>query len=284
MELKFDFTPREESEEENYNKTIKHLAELQEQAKNENTEGLAWYNWPQKGGFELLKEIRQKTESLDFFYDLVVVVGIGGSYLGTKAVNDLFGASHGLSHNHSSRKPILFVGNDLSEHELIKKLEIIENHSPVFCVVSKSGSTFEPMAAYCALQEQMNSLLNTEQIAERTFVITDDKENNPLLRQAKEDKCHIIFIPKAMGGRFSILSAASMVPLALAGHKVKQIMQGAASFFNELEDKSPQKNLAVAQYACTRFAAWNKGKRIELLAINEPTLCGLAAWWQQLFC
>ena len=281
MELKLELKLTQDLSE-TYKKSLANLSELQEQSKDEETKGLTWFNWPEQGGFDLLSEIQEKKDSLAFYYDLIVVVGIGGSYLGAKAINDLFGVDLTQESQQKKRKPILFIGNNLSENYLLKNLTLIKQHSPVFCVVSKSGTTVEPLAAYSLLEEQMTSYFSKEELAERTFIITDQKENNPLLNKSKEEKTHLIHIPKEMGGRFSVLSAASLVPLALAGHKVKSLMQGSQRFFQELN--SPQdKKLAVAEYASARFLTWEQGKRIELLAYNEPSLGGLASWWQQLF-
>ncbi len=235
MELKLELKLTQDLSE-TYKKSLANLSELQEQSKDEETKGLTWFNWPEQGGFDLLSEIQEKKDSLAFYYDLIVVVGIGGSYLGAKAINDLFGVDLTQESQQKKRKPILFIGNNLSENYLLKNLTLIKQHSPVFCVVSKSGTTVEPLAAYSLLEEQMTSYFSKEELAERTFIITDQKENNPLLNKSKEEKTHLIHIPKEMGGRFSVLSAASLVPLALAGHKVKSLMQGSQRFFQKIKN------------------------------------------------
>lgn len=281
MELKFDLTlPHDLSS--SYEKSLENLKTLYGQNPEE-AKGLAWFDWPEKGGFELLEELKQKTEEIDFFYDLVVVLGIGGSYLGTKAINDLFGRSLETPYSQDKRRPIIFLGNNLSENDLLNKLAFIKEHSPVFCVVSKSGSTVEPMAAYCMLQKELSSQMSKEEFNERTFVITEARAENHLFNKTQEEQIKVLTIPEEMGGRFSVLSAASLVPLALAGINVRAIMQGAKVFFAELKEHEKQKTLPVIQYAAARFVTWTEGKRIELLAYNEPALAGFASWWQQLF-
>lgn len=266
-------------------KTLEHLQttnlENLEQLCDPSEENNLWYNWPENGGKALVGEISTLGENLPYYYDLVVVVGVGGSYTGTKAVHDLFGTSLLDEKSHSQKKPILFCGYHLSESYLKKQLSILDRHKPVICVVSKSGKTLEPNAIYSVISSHLRNKFSQKEIAERTFFMTSEKDS-PLLEEFSKEKVRSFSIPSGIVGRFSVLSAASLVPLALAGHNIKALMRGADEFFKKLEAKE-ENLLSSLIYAPARFLAWKKGKSIELLAHKEPELEGLGLWWQQLF-
>ena len=261
-------------------KNLENLDRLKEQSEDPSEKNSLWYQWPENGGKKLCQDLEGIASKLPYFHDLVVVIGVGGSYTGTKAVDDLFGTTTS-SKESSTLKPILFCGYHLSESYLQKQIHIIDQHKPVLCIVSKSGKTLEPNAIYSILSNHLKKRFTEEEIQDRTFFITSEKES-PLLKNSSSENKNFFSIPDGIVGRFSVLSAASLVPLALAGHNIKALMRGADDFFQQLEDKDPSLMESLI-YAPARFLSWQEGKSIELLAYQEPGLEGLGLWWQQLF-
>lgn len=285
MEVKVELNFMENKESDKldsiYQKSLSNLSSLQEQAHHSESKNLAWYNWPEKAGFELIQQLENDIAHINYYYDLIVVIGIGGSYAGTKAVDDLFGTSLTQNNLQGKCKPVFYLGHNLSENYLLDAIEIIRDFNPIICVVSKSGKTIEPNIAYCVLEEYLISRYSKAEILERTFIMTGE-EKSPLLENFDTNKQKIFPIPKDMVGRFSILSSASIVPLTLAGHNTTALMRGAHEFFEHIKEQSQQGSLHTASYASARFLAWEQGKKIELLAYNEPKLQGFSSWWQQL--
>jgi len=262
-------------------KNLENINRLKESYEDDSEDNSLWYNWPENEGKKLASDLDGINSQLSYYYDLVVVIGIGGSYTGTKAIHDLFGTSLEIRNQEPQKKPILFCGYHLSESYLQKQLRILDQYKPVVCVVSKSGKTLEPNAIYSVISTHLKKRFSHEEILERTFFISSKKES-PFLDDALPNKPRYFSIPDQLVGRFSVLSAASLVPLALAGHNIKALMRGADDFFRQLEAKE-EHILKSLIYAPARFLAWKAGKSLELLAYEEPQLEGFGLWWQQLF-
>lgn len=282
IKLSAEFSDKQDRLQELNKKNRENFFELKKQAEQEAEGGgpLSWFNYPLNSGLELVEQLETLRSETSFYYNLVVVVGIGGSFSGTKAVNDLFGVvREGPSKSH--RKPILFLGNNLSERDAIEKLELIENYEPVICVVSKSGTTLETSIAHCILEESLASRYSKRDIEKRTFYATHET-GSPLLNHLETPGDKLSPIPSDIVGRYSLFTSASLLPLALAGHNIRDLMKGACDFFQKAKEED-QSTLESLSYACYRYLAWEEGKRIEVMAYHEPHLEGLSIWWQQLF-
>ena len=243
-----------------------------------------WYNWPEKGGFKLLSELEDWRK--DFFqsYDCIVVVGIGGSYAGTRALAQV------LEHTYSpwllmqgrtlASKPIFFAGQDLSETSLLELMDSLEGSLPLLIVVSKSGNTLEPLLSFSILKDSMEERFGKEKAHKRILTVTDEDSSGYLAQLSEANGLKQFSIPKDIGGRYSLFSTSSLLPLFLAGHNVKELMEGAQSLFHSLKNLDGHPVLTAA---CVRKVAWDKGKRVEALTYSEPKLSGFAEWWKQLF-
>lgn len=243
-------------------------------------EWTGWYDWPALKGRALAKDIRKLTSSLDVFYDHVLVIGIGGSYLGCRAVSDA------LSHTYSGqvsqkRQPgITFAGHHLSETALVELLDLLEQKQPLINVISKSGTTTEPAVAFRVIRSYMEKRFGREE-ASRRIIATTDGKSGALRTLAGSEGYRTFEVPGDVGGRYSVLTAVGLVPLALAGFNIEALLDGANDVFRSLDD--PGTDHPVLQYAAVRDAAWNNGKRIDLLAYGEPRLFHLVEWWKQLY-
>lgn len=246
-----------------------------------------WYQYPQKAGFKEIGEISHYVKELDVDYDIVVVVGIGGSYLGTRAVADA------LSHSYTGmvqeslggfRKPIVYAGHHLSESESLELLDLLDQKHPIVNVISKSGTTTEPGIAFRVLRDYMNRRFGASAARDR-IVVTTDPEKGSLRKLAEETEYVTFAIPPEVGGRFSVLTPVGMVPLALAGFDVQSMMQGADRVFRELGEFQGDRawQHPVLNYAKSRMAAYDAGKKVEVLAFSDPKLRSLVEWWKQLF-
>ena len=245
-----------------------------------------WYNWPDVHGHKLASESRAWQASLTFEFDLIVVIGIGGSYLGSRAVSDLtthtFGSAMGPRATVSGKPIIVFAGHNLSETSLGDLLQFMELHKPIVNVVSKSGTTTEPSVAFRVIRDFMERHFPHD--FGRRIIATTDSRSGALHALASSCNYKLFEIPRDVGGRYSVLTAVGLVPLALHGINIEALLHGADRVFQDLGLPQPKAEGRVAlAYAQCRVAAWNHGKRIEVMAYPEPKMRNLVEWWKQLF-
>lgn len=241
---------------------------------------LGWWDWPEHAGFEVLRQIQSRR--FDVSFDLIVVVGIGGSFAGTKAVAEALRHQYADQTLNVSQRylPIVYAGNNLSERSLLELLDLMEEYDPVINVISKSGGTIEPNLAFRILEESLYKRYGHD-AAKRIF-ITTQSDKNPLCELAGKRAYTTFPIPEDVGGRYSVFTAAGLVPLTLAGYDTKQLLAGADRLFSEFRSDASAKHPAL-QYACFRKCAWDEGKTLDILAYREPKLAALVEWWKQLF-
>ena len=244
-----------------------------------------WFDFPRQRGDFLVQEIRKFQRQIDVHFDIVIVVGIGGSYLGTRAI------AEALSHEFAGMFPraggkrtqIVFAGQHLSESGLLELLDLLETRQPILNVISKSGTTTEPSVAFRVLRGYFERRFGKKE-ANRRIIATTDAEKGALRQLARASGYATFDLPGDIGGRFSVLTAVGMVPLALAGYSIEDLLGGANSVFsNVLADPPGEGANAVARYASCRFAAWNAGKTAEILNYSEPKMRSFIEWWKQLY-
>ena len=249
-----------------------------------------WLNWPQEHGFGLLSQIVQWKRQLNFSWDCVVVCGIGGSFAGTRAVESAlsnpFLANLETTQQNEGLRPVYYCGHDLSEKNLAELIRFLDEKSPIICIISKSGTTTEPGAAFRVLHQYMDARYGHRAAARITAVT--DREQGGLRAMAAESHYSTFEIPASIGGRFSVLSAVGLVPLALAGFDVRRLCEGADHVFRSLGESASAKDQdqpphPVLQLAAFRKAAFEAGYRLDILSYREPGMAAFAEWWKQLF-
>ena len=229
-----------------------------------------------------LQAMNEAAQALRDHTDAVVVIGIGGSYLGARAVMSA------LSHNFTGKGPdagapdIYFAGNNLSEEYLAELLDILQEKEFGLVVISKSGTTTEPAIAFRILKKMLEERIGREAARQRIIAITDARRG-ALRTLADQEGYRSFVIPDDIGGRYSVLTPVGLIPIAIAGHDIAALVHGAA----EMEDLTcPARTFwenPAAQYAAVRNLLYRKGKKVEILVNYQPKLHYFAEWWKQLY-
>jgi len=241
---------------------------------------LGWVNLPASITEIFLDEIQAVADSLRAKCDAVVVVGIGGSYLGAKAVVD---ALSGMFDQLENKKPILlYAGHNIGEDYLYELSEYLKGKSFGIINISKSGTTTEPALAFRILKKQLEDTVGKEETKGRIVAVTD-KARGALRTLADKEGYKTFVIPDNVGGRFSVLTPVGLLPIAVAGIDIKQLVAGAVAMKERTNSSVPFADNPAAIYAATRNELYKKGKKIEILANFSPNLHFVAEWWKQLY-
>ena len=241
---------------------------------------LGWLNLPAAQPTEEMKRISAAAERIRKDSDVFIVVGIGGSYLGPRAAIELL---QGPNHNIGKGKgdpQIFFAGNGLSTRHWNELMRLIEGKDFSIAIISKSGTTTEPAIATRALRSLLEQKYGKEGANSRIYAITDPCKG-ALRQMATEEGWETFVIPANVGGRYSVLTAVGLLPMAVAGIDINAVMAGAAEA-KELYDLRSYEN-PVWLYAACRNLLYRRGKCIELLESFEPGFKMMGGWWQQLF-
>lgn len=243
---------------------------------------LGWVTLPNDYDKEEFARIQKAAEKIREKAEILVVIGIGGSYLGAKAALEALNHSFYNMQGEERRGPqIVFAGNNISGTYLKDLLSIIEGKDFCINVISKSGTTTEPAIAFRVLKEYLENKYGKEEAKERIFATTD-KARGALRQLADSEGYETFIIPDDVGGRFSILTPVGLLPIAVSGVDIAEMMAGALEGFEEYNNKNVSEN-ACYQYVAVRNALYNKGKTTEILVDYEPSLSYVAEWWKQLF-
>ena len=213
--------------------------------------------------------------------DLVVVIGIGGSYLGAKCA--LEALSHQFARqlkNKGEAPEIVFAGQNLSEEYMCELMDLVQERNAACVVISKSGTTTEPAVAFRLIKKYLEEKYGKAEAAERIVAVTD-KARGALKGLATQEGYNTFVIEDNVGGRFSVLTPVGILPIVLAGFDMKAMLEGALEMEKACAEKSDS-NPAV-QYAAMRNALYNQGKKIEILVAYNPKLTVLGEWWKQLY-
>jgi len=242
---------------------------------------LGWLNLPEKTDKRLLDVINELADEFQNETELLVVIGIGGSYIGSRAIGDAL--NHNFSHFLPNDKPqLIFAGQNLSQDYLYELLEVLENKSYGIVVISKSGTTTEPALAFRILKQHLERKIGKEASRKKILAITDSSKG-ALRKLADEENYRSFIIPGNVGGRFSVLTPVGLVPLGLSGVDIHELIRGAAEMAEKSGLSIPIDENIAAMYATARNVLYNKGKLIELLVNYEPGLHYFSEWWKQLF-
>ena len=242
---------------------------------------LGWVNLPTETTEALLDDIIACADQLRATCDTVVAIGIGGSYLGAKAVIEALSDSFAAYRTGVQGEPkVLFAGQNIGEDYMYELQDYLKDKRFGIIVISKSGTTTEPAIAFRLLKEQLERQLGIEEARKRIVAITDAKRG-ALRSLATEEGYKTFVIADNVGGRFSVLTPVGLLPIAVAGFDIRALIDGAAEMEKATTEANEQNPAFL--YACTRNALYNAGKKIEILVNYKPKLHFFAEWWKQLY-
>ncbi len=240
----------------------------------DHSQGTTWVDWPLCYDKKEFSKILKLAKHIEEDSDALLVIGIGGSYLGAKAGIDMLAKR--------SKVEVIFAGTSFDYTDLSSKLEYLKDKDVTVNVVSKSGTTVEILSTLNIVERFMKNKYKNDY--KKRMIYTTDKVKGYLRERALADGIETLCVPDNMGGRYSVLSAVGLLPFAVAGINIRKIMDGANSAYNELGSDDIEENIAY-KYAIYRYLINRKlGKKVELFASFSLKFASFGAWLQQLFC
>lgn len=238
-----------------------------------------WVTLPRDYDKEEFVRIQAAAKKIQQQSQVLLVIGIGGSYLGARAVIDML-----CSPNYNLKKKntpdIFFAGNNLSTDALLELISLVGDRDFSINIISKSGTTTEPAVAFRIFKDMLEKKYGKEGARERIYATTD-KARGALKGLADKEGYEEFVVPDEVGGRYSVLTAVGLLPIAVAGVDLNELMGGARQAMDQLA--VPGLDNPAWQYAAARHALYQSGKKVELLACYEPAFRFFAEWWKQLF-
>ncbi|MCA1011057.1 glucose-6-phosphate isomerase [Halobacillus halophilus] len=244
---------------------------------------LGWVDLPEDYDEEEFERIHQSAEKIKSDSDVLLVIGIGGSYLGARAALEMLNHSfyNELASEDRNTPQVFFVGNSISAPYMNELFDVLKNKDVSINVISKSGTTTEPAIAFRLFRKFLEDKYGVEEARKRIYATTD-KKKGALKTLASEQGYETFVVPDDVGGRYSVLTAVGLLPIAASGININEMMKGAQAARQELSSSKLTENPAY-QYAAVRNVLYNKGKTIEMLVNYEPSLQYFGEWWKQLF-
>ncbi len=243
---------------------------------------LGWVHLPSSISAADIEAIEAEAARLRAKADVVICIGIGGSYLGAKAVLEAMSDPFRLLHKAPQGPTLLFAGQNISEDYVHEMLEAVKEHSIAAIVISKSGTTTEPAIAFRIIKAEIERRYGKREAAERIVAVTD-KARGALKTLATQEGYPTFIIPDDVGGRFSVLTPVGLLPLAVAGVNIGELVRGAREMEHATGEDVPFAENPSALYAVVRNELYRQGKRIEILGSYEPKLQYINEWWKQLY-
>ena len=287
MKLNFNYQFAKNFFNENELKQIKPYVELANEVltskSGAGSDFLGWVDLPENYDKDEFARIKKAAEKIKNDSEVLIVIGIGGSYLGAKAAIEFL--SHSFYNNLPKDKrktpEIYFAGTNMSGVYLQHLIEVVGDRDFSVNVISKSGTTTEPAIAFRVFKKMLEEKYGKEEAAKRIYATTD-KAKGALKTLATAEGYETFVVPDNVGGRFSVLTAVGLLPIAAAGINIDELMAGAKDAMNDFANKNMDENQAL-QYAAVRNILHRKGKDLELMVNYEPRVHYLAEWWKQLF-
>ena len=244
---------------------------------------LGWIDLPVDYDKEEFARIKAAAKKIQSDSDVLLVIGIGGSYLGARAAIEFLSHSFYNVLDKSVRKTpeIYFCGNSISSTYLKHLMDVVGDRDFSINMISKSGTTTEPAIAFRVFKEKLEAKYGKKGAAERIYATTD-KAKGSLKHLSDEEGYETFVVPDDVGGRFSVLTAVGLLPIAVSGADIDKLMEGAASGRKRALENAFEENDAL-QYAALRNILLRKGKSVEILANYEPAVHYVSEWWKQLF-
>jgi len=262
----------------NYKSIVQTCHFLLHDKKGPGSDFLGWLDWPERYDKEEFDRILKAAAKIRRDSKVLVVIGIGGSYLGAKA------AIEALSHHFYQLKDdvkVLFAGQNISSSYLHDLMDVLKDTDFSLNVISKSGTTTEPAIAFRVLKKLLEEKYGKEEAKKRIYVTTD-KAKGALKKFASEEGYETFVVPDDIGGRYSVLTAVGLLPIAVMGIDIKEMLAGAYQAMVDYASPYLEENDSYL-YAVLRNILYNKGKTVELLINYEPSLQYFGEWWKQLF-
>lgn len=280
IKLDLSYTGIPVSEIQKYSEKVCKIHEEFEAKKDDEKEFLGWLDLPTNYDKEEFERIKKVADKIKKDSEILVVIGIGGSYLGARAViESLTNTFYNLEKRGTPR--VLFAGNNMSPRYILDLIDLIGNKDFSINVISKSGTTTEPAIAFRIFREILENKYGIEEAKNRIYVTTD-KAKGALKTLSDEEEYETFVIPDNVGGRYSVLTAVGLLPIAVAGINIDKLMQG-ARFAKEKYSDSNIKYNECYQYAVVRNLLYLEDKDIEILVNYEPKLHYYTEWWKQLY-
>ena len=238
---------------------------------------LGWSTWPKDYDKEEFSRIKKAAQEIRDNYEVLVVVGIGGSYLGARcaieALNGLFG---------KSKVEIIYMGNTLSSNYIYQVLEYLKDKKFAINVISKSGTTTEPAVSFRLLKSLLISQIG-EEAANKAIYATTDKEKGALRQEANEKGYESFVIPSNIGGRFSVLTAVGLLPIAVAGCDIDALMKGAADAMELYDNPEIEENECYKYAVARHYLHKSENKSVEMYVTYDPNYTQFCEWLKQLY-
>lgn len=266
-----------------YHDQVKEIHNKMNKIANKETEFLGWLDWPENYDKAEVIRIKKAAERIKNNSDILIVIGIGGSYLGARAIIECLTSSFNNMLSKEKRKApiVLYAGNNISPNYLNELMEAIEGKDFSINVISKSGTTTESAIAFRIFREILENKYGIEE-ARKRILVTTDKEKGALKKLSDEEGYENFVIPDNIGGRYSVLTPVGLLPIAVAGIDIDKLMKGAQIAREKYLDDDIKYNDCY-KYAVARNILYSQGKNIEILVNYEPKMHYLTEWWKQLF-
>ena len=266
-----------------YSKQVAEIHKKLHEKANDEKEFCGWINLPTEYDKEEFTRIKKAAKKIQADSDILLVIGIGGSYLGARAViESLNNTFYNMQDKEQRKTPqILYVGNSLSPNYLADLVNYIGDKDISINVISKSGTTTEPAIAFRIFREIMENKYSLKEARSRIYVTTDSKKG-ALKELAEKEKYETFVIPDNVGGRYSVLTAVGLLPIAASGINIDELMEGARTAQDRYSDENLKYNECY-KYAALRNVLYEEDKNIEILVTYEPKMHYFIEWWKQLF-
>ena len=283
VKLELKYTKIDTKEIMKYKEKVQEIHQELQENKNKEEEFLGWLELPTKYNKKEFEKIKKCAKKIRENSEILVVIGIGGSYLGARAViESLTHTFYNLLPKEERKSPqILYVGNNISGKYLEELVELIGNRDLSVNVISKSGTTTEPAIAFRFFREFMENKYGIKEARKRIYVTTD-KEKGALKALADKEGYETFIIPNNVGGRYSVLTPVGLLPIATAGIDIEKLMSGARFAEEKYNDENLKYNDCY-KYAVARNLLYKNDKNIEILVSYKPNLHYFIEWWKQLF-
>ena len=279
VKFKFENSSINENMINKYSEKVAEIHGKLNEVANDEKEFVGWLELPTNYDKEEFSRIKKAAKKIQKDSDVLVVIGIGGSYLGARAVIEAL--SNTFEKRNGKCPEIVYAGNNLSPVYMNELLEYVADKDISVNVISKSGTTTEPAIAFRIFREVLETKYGVAEARKRIYVTTD-KARGALKTLSNEEKYETFVIPDNVGGRFSVLTAVGLLPIAAAGINIDKLMKGAKEAQDRYSDPDVKYNDCY-KYAVIRNLLYNSNKTIEILANYEPKLHFITEWWKQLY-